>query len=116
MARPNRDELLQGFFREECEAIGPENLIPILENRFRLVRTEYGENLPLGEVVGIVVAAVGFIDASLSLRERLKRPAESESVDVEAFVSLARSELKIPDELDDQRVEAILRRIAGKQP
>lgn len=115
MTQLSSHELLLHFFAEECELIGNENLEPILRGEFHLIQTEHGENMPVAEFVGTVAAAVGFIDASLSLYDRFsKAPKEKGENDITKFIILARSELKIPGEIDDQRVEAILRQIAGR--
>lgn len=114
MQNASRETLLREFFAEECEAIGDENLVPILRSTFRPTQTEYGENMPLLEFVSIVAAAVGFIDASLSLYDRVISNLNGSNRYAENFVALARSELQIPAEVDDQRVERILRRIADQ--
>lgn len=107
-----RATIVRELFPDECEAIGDENLDSILGNRYKPVRTEHGENMPVAELVGIVVAAVGFIDASLSLYDRAKAKSELAADDTDAFVALARIELKIPIEVDDSVIESILRRVA----
>lgn len=112
MKQATREQILREFFAEECEAIGDENLEPILRNAFRPTQTEYGENMPLLDFVGIVAAAVGFIDASLSLYDRASSKRNEGNLSAEDYVALARSELQIPAEVDDQRIELILRRIA----
>jgi hypothetical protein len=114
MPQATRENILREFFAEECEAIGDENLEPILLNAFRPVRTEYGENMPIHEFISMVVAAVGFIDASLSLYDRGNSKRSKGDHNVEDFVALARSELQIPAEVDDQRIQLILLRIANK--
>lgn len=112
MQQTTREKILCEFFAEECEAIGDENLEPILRNAFRPTQTEHGENMPILEFVGIVAAAVGLIDASLSLYDRARSKRNEGNLSAEEFVALARSELQIPVEVDDQRIESILRRIA----
>jgi hypothetical protein len=114
MSQTTRETILREFFSEECEAIGDENLEPILRSSFKPTRTEYGENMPIFEFVGIVAAAVGFIDASLSLYDRRSSNRIESDRNIDDFVTLARSELQIPAEVDDQRIELILRRIADK--
>lgn len=113
--RHSRDEIVREFFSEECEVIGEDNLEPILRNLYRPVETEYGENMPVVEFIGIVVAAVGFIDASLSLHDRAKANISKNEDGADAFVALARSELKIPTEVDDRTIELVLRRIASSE-
>lgn len=110
-----RDEIVREFFAEECEIIGKENLEHILSNLHRPIETDYGENMPVVEFIGVVVAAVGFIDASLSLYDRAKANINKNEDDLAAFVALARSELKIPTEIDDRTIELILRRIASNE-
>ena len=114
MTCDTRKMILKDVFYEECEVIGYENLDKILENKWVPVQTEFGEDMPLLEFVGVVVAAVGFIDASRSLYDRVKLGKNANDLKLESYVSLARSELDIPVEIGDDRIEKIFQMIINK--
>jgi len=104
-----RNTLVRDLFADECEVIGAENVDAILSGSYKPVQTQYGENLAVVEFVGIVVSAVGFIDASISVYERFKKA--NPEMTAEAFVTRARQELRIPEEIDDDRVVAVFRSV-----
>jgi hypothetical protein len=114
MFNDQRKQLLYEFFSDECELAGAENVAVVLQGTYKTVRTEFGENMPVGEIVAFVAGVVGFIDAALSLLDRCKsNGAVSEASLEHDFVTQARTELKIPEEVEDEVITQLLNRIAS---
>jgi hypothetical protein len=107
-----REQLLYEFFPDECELAGNENVAVVLQGTYRPIKAELGENMPIGELVAFVAGAVGFIDAALSLLDRCKSGVSEASAKLD-FVGLARSELKVPEDVDDEVIARLLDRIAS---
>jgi hypothetical protein len=108
-----REDLLYEFFADECAFAGADNVAAILAGNYRPIQVELGERMPIAEIVAFVVGAVGFIDAALSLFDRWRmNTLENTATD---FVRLARSELKIPEDVDDETVVKLLERVASKK-
>ncbi len=99
-------EILEQYFPDECEIVGASNIKPIAEGSREFIETEYGVNMPIMEVVALIVTIVGFIDSILSVIERLIK-LRSKRITSEEVVMDVKSSVDLPEELDQETIEKI---------
>jgi len=99
-------EILEQYFPDECEIVGASNIKPIAEGSREFIETEYGVNMPIMEVVALIIAIVGFIDSILSVVERLMK-LRSKRITSEEVVIDVKNSVDLPEELDQKTIEKI---------
>ncbi|PZN75376.1 MAG: hypothetical protein DM484_18965 [Candidatus Methylumidiphilus alinenensis] len=104
-------QILKKYFKDECDLIGRENFIQLFDESSRVIEADYGENMPIFEVIGFLVGIIGFVDSAFSLYERMTSSTE-QNIKSDQFILLARKQLQIPEDVDDSVIISILEMVA----
>lgn len=98
--------VLEKYYPDECEIVGSSNIEAITNGSHTVIETSHGSNMAIMEIVAVVVAVVSFIDALLSVIERLTK-IKSGKLTAEEVVVIVRKEVKPEEEIDEDNLEEI---------
>lgn len=106
-------EILEKYWTDECDAVGPTNVEDIVEGEVSYESAEGGSYIDLGEVITILAAAATFIrnviDIYKSLEQDKKKFPDDEDLKLEARKKKLESE-----DIDEETKNKIYKEISEK--